>query len=48
MIVVGIGGAGRAVASLFKKFPEYDVFLPWKTGTNYRNDFYNKYKLFVK
>ena len=27
---------------------KYDVFLPWKTGTNYRNDFYNKYKLFVK
>jgi hypothetical protein len=28
MIVVGIGGAGRAIASGFNKFPEYDVFLP--------------------
>ena len=25
---------------------KYDVYLPWKSGTNYRDDFYNKYLVF--
>jgi len=28
MMVIGIGGAGRAVASQFNKFPEYETLLP--------------------
>tara|TARA_B100000941_G_C28443056_1_gene520749 strand:- start:284 stop:1111 length:828 start_codon:yes stop_codon:yes gene_type:complete len=26
---------------------KYDVFLPWKTETNYRKDFYNKYNILI-
>lgn len=26
---------------------DYEIFLPWKNGTNYRNNFYNKYNILI-